>query len=268
LVRGRGAPLVFVWVLGTGLFLLVWPDPLFAAAWTALLLALGALTVRDQFKNLALQHHLLRALAGGRVSAAALHDLSAPALRGAVEKSAALFAEIVVKAWDVQRARGEDAALSGAIADADALLLLQLESARQVQEFRRLLALTAAPAARVPAPLPVRAAGPGAAPAPAHRSSPEPAESSLARAEQLHLETVRAIEQEAREAEALVAQIGRQLETLTLQVHQMERRAGDRVSTAQVTHDTSETTARLRRLVEARRLAAEEMVARLGPGAV
>src|SRR6185503_7440714 len=46
-LRGRGAPLLFLWVAGGGLFLVVWPSPSYAALWTGLVLVFAVLTARD-----------------------------------------------------------------------------------------------------------------------------------------------------------------------------------------------------------------------------
>jgi hypothetical protein len=257
-LSGQGAPLIFLWVLGAGLFLgstyMIELSPLYALLWTGLILLFGGLTVRDQLKNRTLQHRLLREIAQQRVPA---RDLVDAPLRAAVERGAAVFAEIAVKAWDVLKARGEDPALSQVIADADGLVWLQFESVRQVEEFQRLLAFTASPAAShvasAPQPQPPGAASTQLVPRDAAR---------------LRREAIEAIDKEAGDARALVGQIGQQLETLLLQVHQMERRASDLVGTAHLTHQTGETLERLHAIVAARRKAADEVVQSLLPGRV
>jgi hypothetical protein len=90
-------------------------------------------------------------------------------------------------------------------------------------------------------------------------------EPPLTDAARLHRETIDAVKHELREAHALVAQIGQQLEILLLQVVRMDRGASDVVGTAHFTYETGETLKRLHTIVEARRRAADELIDSLMP---
>jgi hypothetical protein len=242
LLYGKGAPLVFFWIVGAGVFLVIWPDPAYAALWTGIVLVLAWRIVRDQRRNQTLRQQLLITLARARVPIERVRDEE---LRGAIDRGITLFAEVAAKALDLRQTPDDPPAFADVIADADGLVQVQCESARQVEELRRLLSLAT-----------VRAIPPAATGGTAPRLTDTAA---------LHQRTIAALEEEAADAERLVTHIGQQLETLMLHMFQLERRASDMVDTAHITQQTGETLRRLHAIVDARRRAADEVLRALAP---
>ena len=230
--HGQGAQLLFLWVTGTGLFLLVWPSPLHAGLWTALAVALGLLIVREQRAKVGVRRIVAAGVLARRFPAEAVADAE---LRVAIESSRVLVTELLTMTWGLRR-RGDETALAQVIKDAEGLMMVQLESAWQVEEIERLLSLVESE--RPSAPPRNGGTDGGARPGGAA------------------LDAVRA---EGEAARANVEQVREQLEELLLSVARLERRPGDLVITAQVTHGAGQTLARLRDVVEARRRAANEV---------
>ncbi|HEU5317645.1 MAG TPA: hypothetical protein VFX49_16145 [Chloroflexota bacterium] len=234
LVHGQGAQLIFLWVLGAGALTLVWPEPALAVAWTILAGTLGVLIVRDQLRRTAPHRLVLRSYAARRVRTDGIGD---DTLREAVEASVCLFAEIAVKAIEISVVPGMEPSLDQALADADELVALQAQAVLQAQELARVMRV-------------IERSGT------AHFKGREHAAGARATGDDAR----DAVEREVDGARELVGQVGRQLQELLLRVAQLERRAGDVVQSAYVTQRAGETLTRLRRVVSARREAAEEAI--------
>lgn len=228
---GQGAPLVFLWIAGAGLFLIVWSDPLFASLWTIFVLICARLLVRDRRVTPEFRRQFLMTYAQRRMATASLLDAQ---LQGAVGQGLNQFVEIAAKVLELRQTRGDVPAIADVIADADALIRLQLESAKQAEELRRLLSLASCSPA---------------APSQTHGSLTQ----------QVHQQTIDAISREAADAEGLVTQISQQLETLMLQVFRLERRASDLVEAIHTTQQAGDMLSRLHAIVDARRKAADEV---------
>ncbi|CAA9229994.1 MAG: hypothetical protein AVDCRST_MAG77-1145 [uncultured Chloroflexi bacterium] len=234
-LRGQGAPLVFLWVLGLATFTAVWPEPALAVTWSVLAAAFSVLTLRDQLHRPGPQRLVMRSFAARRFPTEAIVDA---ATRGVVERGVALFAEIAAKALEIHRSRGEDHDLDRAVADADGLVALQLQCARHAQELDRVLhvidetATVQITVAAIP----------------------------HARADAGGHDTRGAVAREVEGARELVDQIDLQLQELLLHLAQLDRRAGDLVQTTHTTQRAGETLERLRLVVMTRREASEEAI--------
>jgi hypothetical protein len=83
---------------------------------------------------------------------------------------------------------------------------------------------------------------------------------------QLRRANLDAVEQEAREAEELVRVIGERLETLLLQVVQMEGITGDLIGSSEARRESAESLERLQRTIDVQRDVAAEISELLQPG--
>src|SRR5688572_20418308 len=97
--RGQGARLVFLWVAGAGLLLVVWRSPVQASLWTVLVVALAALVLRQQRQSAGLRRSVGAGVLARRFSPAAVAD---PALRAAIDRSHVLAVELLATTWDVR----------------------------------------------------------------------------------------------------------------------------------------------------------------------
>ncbi len=118
--------------------------------------------------------------------------------------------------------------------------LYKYESAQHIEELQRILALVA----------------------PAESSArPTTHTGPAAHSARLRQENIAAIENAIQQARALIDEINTQLETLMLQAVRMGKRASDVVRTAQLADEATETLKRLQMVVNARREAADELIA-------
>ena len=72
--RGRGGPLLVLWLLGAGAFMTALDAPLFAAAWTAASAVFGGLIARDDQKNPGVRQVLSRPFLDGHFPVDKLSD--------------------------------------------------------------------------------------------------------------------------------------------------------------------------------------------------
>jgi hypothetical protein len=242
LMRGQGGPLALLWSVGLGLFVLAFGLPLHALVWTLACAGLGLLAVRGYARSPAVRGAVLRALLGQRLRP---EELSDPDLRAGLRRSIDCHAEIALKVAEIEHARGPDHDMRGVLVDADGMLALQLESSQQAEEYERALRLIGRAGAE-----------------PADRTAEAPARLGSSR---LHEENLAAIRREAAAARSMAGQISQQIETLTLQVFQMARRAADIVQTAEVARESELALESIQRQVKARREAAAEMLDLLSP---
>jgi hypothetical protein len=241
-LRGQGGPILLVWSLGLGLFVLLLGLPVYGVVWTAASAGLAGLMLRSYSKSRAVRGAVLRALVGRRFPASELADDD---LRAGLRRTIDFRVEIALKTAEIETLRGQDSDLRGVLVDADAMLALQFESSRQADEFARALRLID------------RAGG---------EAQDRPAGEAVGPSK-LHEENLAAIRRESAAARSLALEIVQQIETLMLQVFQMERRASDIVRSAEVARETEAALERMQRQVNARRAAATEVLELLMPGA-
>lgn len=198
--KGPGGPLLFLWVLGAGLLGVLFDQPLWALAVTGICAVAGGLIVRDHLRNSHIQGHLIRSMIEER---SRVGEIFQDALRELVARGVTYVIEIVFKIIEITKMHGPDEHLFRVLGEADKMVALQFEAARQIEEFHRILALV-------------------------HRIRGSNGETNReemgANTARLRQQNLAAIEEALNNARASIDEINQQLETLMLQVVQMEKR--------------------------------------------
>ena len=198
-VQGHGGPLLFLWTIGSSLFLFIFGLPIYALAWTGVVVTLGFWTICIYRGNLKVREQLLQSSIAERFP---WHTLSDRSLQMTVQKSANVFVEVALKVYALGRAGDARAELERVLAAASGLLSLQYELARKAEDLVHGLTFIV-PEGPVGTDLMTEA------PTVCH-------------------ETVDAVQKEADQARALASEIGQQLETLMLRVFQLQVLTVDR----------------------------------------
>lgn len=242
LTKGYGGPLVFIGVVG-GIFLwLVLKAPFFALLVTGICLAAGGMMLWECWRSQKIRNELVRTVVSERFRS---DNLLNEELKETITQSITYFTEIVKKIVETSRIQGANENFSHVLQDADQMLALQFESAEQIKEFKRILSIIE------------------------HKDMPNGKRKTKAvhgeGALKLRGENVQAIQETISEAEASVVEINQKLETLMLQVAQMDKKASDLVRTAEFAEETTDTLKRLQAVVNARRETADEFIRRFTP---
>ncbi|OGN81111.1 MAG: hypothetical protein A2X23_05250 [Chloroflexi bacterium GWC2_73_18] len=244
-VRGQGGPLIFLWILGTGVLLTLLNAPFLALLYSVGIALFTLPIVRDALVDPEAQRALLREALARRFPLDGVADLD---LRAELERGIVALTEMALKIHAGGR-QSAAAGLHSIFADAAELLDLQLESARQADELERILRF-------VGERQPRRAAAEGR-----RRGTDDDDVTAL-----WH-QNVEAVRGEAVSARELVADLTQKLETMLLQAFQMDREAIDLVRVAEAERESSASITRLQDVVNARRKAASRLIAVLGPEA-
>jgi hypothetical protein len=247
LVRGQGGAVLFLWAVGVSVF---WLGELlvYAAIWTAASLLICTLAVTSYLRNPRARTAATRSLLDARFPTGWLTE---PRHREALRKGTEVCVELLAKVQTIRQSPGADGDELDAVPEAGRLLALQYESAKQAEEFHRILGLVSSITV---------------AHAPARESARRGPTPHSADALALYEENIRAIEGEAGEAEDLVGVIADQLETLLLQVLRIERRTVDVVTGVETRRQSQAALERLQQTVDARRTAATWLLEGLAPG--
>ena len=88
LLRGQGAPLAFLWSVGTGLLLVVFHQPIYALVWTGAVATLGAGMTLTYHSSRATWKFLLQSIVERRFPRQRLSDA---ALQAGMQKGAEMF---------------------------------------------------------------------------------------------------------------------------------------------------------------------------------
>jgi hypothetical protein len=232
--RGQGGPLVFLWVVGTGLFTITWNVPEYAAICSAACLIFGILIGRDVLRDSRMRAMASRELLVTRFPSDRFADSQH---RESVTKAVDVFVELLGKLSEVKRSRGLSEDVAETVSEMDRLVTLQCESVLQVEELDRIL----------------RFVGNGQRMGGTDRAG-------------LHEENVAAIRREVNEAESLIALMGQRLETLLLQVYRADSGPADAVSRADGRRRSAEALDRLQQIVDARRESARQLIDLVDPG--
>jgi hypothetical protein len=238
--HGRGGQLAFLLVLGVGILAVPLAAPLLAVGYAAACLALMVPTVRQGMADPGAQREILAAAIGERFSAA---DIPTPARRAAIEASTGILVEIALRIHAVEQGGRVADRARAAFADAAGLVDLQLESARQAESLERVLAIVA----RNDTLSGASSAGPG------------PGSASAADRD-LRQQNIDAVRAEAVAADELIATIGQRLETILLQMSQIDRETIDLVRADAAVRESGEAVQRLQDVVESRRRAASRLI--------
>src|SRR2546422_100698 len=92
--RGPGAPLAFLWAAGSGLFLITWSLPAYAALWTLANLGFAGLTARDALRSNKAWAAASREFLDERFTT---DRISASRHRDAIRKGVDVFHEVLIK---------------------------------------------------------------------------------------------------------------------------------------------------------------------------
>jgi hypothetical protein len=242
LFKGHGAFLLFLWALGAGSMLVLFKMPVLALILTGALLGFAALLARTYLKDRETRAQIVRSIIEQEIR---LDELAEGTLKAAVEKGIGLLTEIVGKVLAITDIHGRNDDLHRILGDAYGMLSLQFESAKRIEEYTRVLALI----------------NPGGGPSRARglaKARPSPQGASLRE------ENLATIQRSTAEEQALVGEIGERLETVMLQVLQMERETSDLIKTAEFAEEASETLRSFQAVVNTRRETAN-VIRRMAP---
>lgn len=247
--HGRGGPLAFLLVLGTGVLALPLSAPLLAVAYAAACALLLVPIVRGALTDPTTQREVLTGEIATRFPTA---DLEAPAHRAAVERSVVILTEIAFRIHDAERGGRTAPGARAAFADAAGLVDLQRESALQAESLDRVLALVERNDEHDGASHRRRSGSEGG------RTNGE--SSATATTTELRQRNIDAVRSEARAADELIVTIGHRLETILLQTSQIDRETIDMVRADEAVRGSEEAVERLQDVVESRRRAADRLI--------
>lgn len=241
LLRGQGGPLLLLWSVGIAVFLLsnLW---VYALPLTGAMLAFGFGAMRGYLKDRQVQEILFRSIIEKRYPRQKLTDAG---LQSSVQRGIDIFVEIALKITEIEKVPGKNLSLRRVLTDADGMLSLQYESAKQAEEFDRGLRLIGS--------------GYGVG------TDLKPTRPEATEAGRLREQNITVIRKEAGQARSLARDIVQQLETLMLQIFQLEQRASDIVRTEEFARETEETLGKIQAEVNARREAAQSVIETLMP---
>ncbi len=221
--KGVGGPLLAVGVIGAGV-----AGGIFGLVSISLLIiamCTGAflLTVMEALGNRELSKQLIREFLERRIYQSMKID---------TKRSSAYAVEIIMKIMDTARVHGKDIELLRMLTETDRMLLLQTQSIRQIEDLERIIDLVGTAKKRT-------------------RDD---------RTAALRNENFERIKKSMEEITISVMEIEGALETLLLQVAQMEQKASDLVEKEQLAHEALETLKSLQAVVNARHETAQELV--------
>jgi len=250
--HGRGGPLTFLLVLGTGVLAVPLGAPLLAAAYAAACALLFIPVIRGAMTDPSIRRPILAAKIAERFPTT---DIATPSRRAAVDASVGILAEIAIRIHDVERGGRTAAGARAAFADAAGLVGLQRESALQAESLDRVLAIVERNGDRADASTSGRRTRGG---------DDHPGGSrDMTAAERLRQVNIDAVRAEANAADELIVTIGHRVETILLQTSQIDRETIDIVRADEAVRESGEAVERLQDVVESRRRAADRLISAL-----
>ncbi len=247
--HGRGGPLAFLLVLGTGVLAIPLSAPLLAVGYAAACALLLVPIIRGAMTDPTAQREVL---AGEIAERFPTSDLETPAHRASIERSVGILTEIAVRIHDAERGGRTASGARAAFADATGLVDLQRESALQAESLERVLAIVER-----------NDEGGGAS----HRRTTagdagrtSAGSSAAATATELRQRNIDAVRSEAQAADELIVTIGHRLETILLQTSQIDRETIDMARADEAVRGSEEAVERLQDVVESRRRAADRLI--------
>ena len=130
--QGHGGPLLLLWSIGTSLFLFMFELPIYALAWTGVVVMLGFGIMRTYRGNSKVWEQLIHSSIAERFP---WHTLSDRSLQVIVQKSVKVFVEVAPKVHRLGRAGNERAELDRVLTAASGLLSLQYELAQKAENL-------------------------------------------------------------------------------------------------------------------------------------
>ncbi len=218
--KGYGGPLLFIWIMGTGIIAVYFEQTFLALLWTAAVFAIFFFLTWDYLKNPKIEKEIIREAVEGYFDGSESGIENIP-VKQELKKAQQVYAELVSKIREmVIKAKGS-AELGRIVGSANTMIALQLESAKQVDEFERFLSIVGR---RIP---------------------------SRNKQSELLAENVRLIQAELEKSKDLVFELTDKLQTLLLQMPQLAKNAGDRVETADIENDLQRDLTRIQRAITA-----------------
>ena len=221
-------PLLLLWSLGLLTFIAVFERPLFALVWSGAMVSLGFLMAADYLRTPKVHERLIRSIVQKKFPP---HELAACSLQTGGRDEVAVFTEITLKIFQIERERGTDVQLRRLIPLTHKMVSLLRDSAREAEELERGLNLTK-----------------GATPEGEVLNAGKPAGGPSNRQESM--ENIR---REAEQARFSMNDIVQHLETLMLRVFQVAQLPGDPVRNSELVREAQEMVMRLTREAESRR---------------
>jgi hypothetical protein len=239
LTEGPGGPLVFLWALGTSLFLVPLGLPLLIVPLSIAAVAIGWRMFAEYARDQTVRARLARSVIQSWCPPPRGSD---PAVNSRLDNGQHLFIEITLKIMDGSSA-DRDPSRERLIAQAAEMLCLLYESARQAQEFDRVLQIV------------------GEA-----QASPITGDegSHLRHLPGLLSTNVAALRQEVERASDLTAELVEHMQTLLLQLTQLGVPAMDLVRGAESAREARESIEWMQVEVSTRQAVADEVIADLG----
>ncbi len=216
--KGYGGPLLFIWIFGAGIMVVYLEQKFLALLWTIAVFTIFFLLTRDYLKNPKSEKEIVKEAVEGYFEDSE-EDTVNVGIKGELKKAQRIYAEIVCKAREIIKEKG--AGNFGRILDsANTMIVLQKESARQVDELERFLSV---------------------------------ADDREAKGDERGLlsENIAASKSELTKARNMVFTLTNKLRTLLLQIPQMEKNAGDLVETADIEKNLERDLARIQLAIRA-----------------
>jgi hypothetical protein len=221
-------PLLLVWSLGLLTFIAFFERPLFALVWSGAMVALGLLMAADYLRTPKVLEGLIRPIVQKKFLA---WDLTGRCLPAGAQDEVAVFTEITVKIFQIERERGAGAQLRRLIPLTHRMVSLLRDSAREAEELERGLNLAK-----------------GSTPEGEPFQTGKPLGGPSKRKERM--EHIRHCAEQARFS---ANDIVEHLEALMLRVFQIAQLPGDPVRNSELVREAQETVMRLTRQAESRR---------------
>lgn len=221
--KGYGGPLLFIWILGAGVLAVYLEQIFLALLWTVAVFAIFFFLVRDYLKNPKSEKEILREAVEGYFdgSESGIENVS---VKQELKKAQQVYAELVSKIREMIKAKGSGG-LERIVDNANTMIALQLESARQVDEFERFLSIV--------------------------DDRRTQRTSSRSKQSELLAENVRLVQMELEKSKDLVFELTDKLQTLLLQMPQIERNAGDIVEADDIEKNLERELARIQLAIRA-----------------
>ncbi|HEU4390538.1 MAG TPA: hypothetical protein VFV34_22235 [Blastocatellia bacterium] len=223
-------PLLLVWSLGLLAFIALFERPLFALVWTGAVAALGFLMAADYLRTPKIVERLVRSIVQKKFPA---WELTSRPLHAGAQDEVAVFTEITLKIFQIEREKNTTADLRHLIPMTHRMVSLLRDSAREVEELERALNVAK-----------VSKSEDGVLPT-------ESAEADWA--PNTRQESIEEIRREIDQARFSIKEIVQHLETLMLRLFQIAQLPGDPVRDSELVREVQETVMRLTRHAESRR---------------
>lgn len=216
--KGYGGPLLFIWILGAGVLAVYLEHVFLAILWTAVVFVIFFFLTWDYLKNPKIEKEIVREAVEGYFENSE-QDIENIGIKGELKKAQKIYAEIICKVREIIKEKGAGN-LERVLDNANKMIALQKESAKQVDELERFLSVT----------------------------DDREAKGSE---QELLLENISASKAELTKARNMVYTLTNKLRTLLLQIPQIEKNAGDLVEASDIEKNIEKELARIQMAIRA-----------------